>query len=189
MLSKSELRRSLRKSRQDASEYKFFWSDSLLEQCFLFFQPGMVAASYRALGSEVDPSPLDELAENCGCLLALPFLESRSSEMEFRAWNRADPLEQASFGFEQPMPSSSRLTPHVIIVPLTGFDANLNRLGQGAGHYDRYFSSNDSALRLGLAWECQRIAALPVDPWDQPLDALLTENGLISAVHSRISLS
>ncbi len=159
----------------------------MLDACIPILKFGQIVASYRALGSEVDPSPLDELAENCGCRLALPHLGSRDADMDFRAWNRRDSLEQASFGFEQPVPSTPHVIPDLVIVPLTGFDDTLNRLGQGAGHYDKYFSSNSKALRIGLAWECQRTPALPVDPWDVPLDALLTENGLIIAANSRIN--
>ena len=31
---------------------------------------------------------------------------------------------------------------------------------------------------VGIAYECQRVDALPHEPWDMPLDAVLTERQL-----------
>ena len=56
------------------------------------------------------------------------------------------------------------------------------RLGQGAGHYDRAIA-NLRAIKpvfvLGLAYAGQEVDALPMEPHDQRLDAILTETGYI----------
>ena len=54
------------------------------------------------------------------------------------------------------------------------------RLGQGAGHYDRALSLLDSAFIVGIAWSAQEAPLLPADPWDIPLNAVLTEKAWIS---------
>jgi len=30
-------------------------------------------------------------------------------------------------------------------------------------------------VKIGLAWSCQQVDALPVEPWDVPLDVIVTE--------------
>jgi 5-formyltetrahydrofolate cyclo-ligase len=67
----------------------------------------------------------------------------------------------------------------VVILPLLGFDAKGHRLGQGGGYYDRALSRcTFRPYRLGLAYAQQQLACLPAEPWDQALDAVLTEQGL-----------
>jgi 5-formyltetrahydrofolate cyclo-ligase len=53
------------------------------------------------------------------------------------------------------------------------------RLGQGAGHYDRALSVLDNCTSIGVAWSVQQANILPTDPWDVPLDAVLTERSWI----------
>ena len=55
----------------------------------------------------------------------------------------------------------------------------MGRLGQGGGYYDRSFARHETALRIGLAWSVQQVEHVPVDPWDLPLHAVLTETSLI----------
>jgi 5-formyltetrahydrofolate cyclo-ligase len=71
----------------------------------------------------------------------------------------------------------------VILMPLVAFDGQGNRLGMGAGYYDRTlaFLRHRRHWRkpriIGLAYEFQRMPALPAEPWDVPLDGIITEAG------------
>jgi len=69
-----------------------------------------------------------------------------------------------------------------VLVPLVAFDDAGNRLGMGAGYYDRSFAFRRAApsppLLVGVGYEFQRVPALAAQPWDVPLDAVLTERGL-----------
>ncbi|RYY12360.1 MAG: 5-formyltetrahydrofolate cyclo-ligase, partial [Alphaproteobacteria bacterium] len=84
------------------------------------------------------------------------------------------------FGLSQPHPDSPALTPDIILAPLLAFDAKLDRLGQGAGYYDRAFATFPDARRIGVAWSVQQVDTLPTDAWDMPLHAIITENGWIA---------
>jgi 5-formyltetrahydrofolate cyclo-ligase len=72
----------------------------------------------------------------------------------------------------------------VLFIPLVGFDARGNRLGMGGGFYDAslaYLGARRAwrkPYRVGVAFECQKVDALPADPWDVPLDAVVTEKRL-----------
>jgi 5-formyltetrahydrofolate cyclo-ligase len=68
-------------------------------------------------------------------------------------------------------------------MPLVGFDPRGNRIGMGKGYYDRALSFRrrqqhwKTPRLVGLAFECQRVDALPARAHDVPLDALVTEAG------------
>jgi 5-formyltetrahydrofolate cyclo-ligase len=131
-----------------------------------------VIGTYRPMGGEPDPAPV---AAAFGCPTALPFLAELGALMQFRRWGAGDPLVRASWGGEQPDTSAALETPDLILVPLVAFDAAFHRIGQGGGHYDRYLAAHPSALRVGIAWDFQQIDAIKPQPWDMPLDAVLTE--------------
>lgn len=65
-----------------------------------------------------------------------------------------------------------------IIVPVLGFDEAGNRLGMGGGWYDRFLAGQAKALKIGLAFECQKVSLLPTETHDQPLDVIVTETAI-----------
>ena len=144
-------------------------------------------AGYVRFGCEVCPQHLLEMAAARGIALALPHIGARGTAMTFKTWQVDQPLYQASFGFLQPAQDNDEAAPDTILVPLVGFDRQMNRLGQGAGHYDRIFPLFPNALRIGLGWSCQEIETLPADPWDVPLDGVLTEKEWVVGPKSRIA--
>ena len=95
--------------------------------------------------------------------------------MRFLAWAEGTALVAGPFGLRQPPADAAALAPDLILTPLLAFDAKLDRLGQGAGYYDRAFAQFPDARRIGVAWDVQRVDALPVDAWDMPLHAIVTE--------------
>ncbi|MES2753056.1 MAG: 5-formyltetrahydrofolate cyclo-ligase [Pseudomonadota bacterium] len=138
---------------------------------------GLTIASYVPIGSEADPALLARAAVAAGCQIALPHVTSREEPLRFLAWDTEAALAAGPFGLSQPTADAAELHPDLILTPLVGFDAARNRLGQGAGHYDRAFEHFPDAYRIGVAWSVQEVAALPADPWDVPLHAVLTEEG------------
>lgn len=142
--------------------------------------PGKILAGYVAVGSEADPSRLLREAESLGCTIVLPHVTSRSAPMRFLRHAADAPLAQGPFGLMQPPEAAEPLRPDMAIVPLIAFDERLFRLGQGAGHYDRALSLLDNCMTIGLAWSIQQADTLPADPWDIPMDAILTERSWIS---------
>ena len=139
---------------------------------------GTVVASYMPIGSEADPAMLAAAAAERGCRLALPYVVDRASPIRFIAWHGEEALTDGPFGLRQPE-SGEEVAPDVILTPLIGFDARLNRLGQGAAHYDRAFARYPDAWRVGVAWSVQQVPAIPTDIWDVPLQAVITEEGML----------
>ena len=139
-------------------------------------RPGMMVATYAPLGSETDPAPLAAAALAAGCRLALPQVVDRATPLRFLRWDGAAPLAVGPYGLRNPQSDWPEVAPDVILTPLVAFDGALNRLGQGAGHYDRAFAAHPDAWRIGVAWSVQRVEALPTDAWDVPLHHIVTEH-------------
>lgn len=142
--------------------------------------PGLVVASYRPIGGEADPAPLERAALDAGCRLALPHVVSRAAPIRFLAIDPATPLAPGPFGLANPPVTAPEVAPDIVLVPLVAFDAAGRRLGQGAGHYDRALAALPHAWRLGVAWAVQQVDALAADSWDVPLHAITTERGLVT---------
>ena len=71
--------------------------------------------------------------------------------------------------------------PEVMIVPLLAWDARGFRLGYGGGFYDRTLQglrAKGPVLAVGFAYAAQEVAEVPIDEFDQRLDAMVTEKGV-----------
>ena len=71
----------------------------------------------------------------------------------------------------------------VIICPLVAVDLNGNRMGMGGGFYDTtlgksYRAGVKKPLKIGWCYDFQVVGQLARQPWDVPLDGLITPNGL-----------
>ena len=142
---------------------------------------GLTVASYVPMGGEADPSPLARAAVEAGCEIVLPHVTGPKPPLRFLAWDTEAALIAGPFGLHQPAETVDDRAPDIILTPLVAFDAALNRLGQGAGHYDRAFAAFPDAWRIGVAWSIQQVDALPADPWDVSLHAIATEQDWILA--------
>ena len=101
--------------------------------------------------------------------------------MDFYEWSTREILKISKQGIPEPI-RKKKVYPKVLIVPLVGFDKNKFRLGYGGGFYDRYISrvlKFKKILTIGLAFSFQELKKVPKDKYDQKLDLILTNNGLI----------
>lgn len=139
----------------------------------------LTVASYAPMGGEADPAPFARAAVDAGAGLALPHVVDRATPLRFLAWDgrRHAP---GPFGLRNPPGDAPEVAPDLILTPLVGFDRKGNRIGQGAGHYDRAFARFPEAIRIGIAWSVQELPPLAPDPWDVPLHAVATEQEWIS---------
>lgn len=141
---------------------------------------GCVAA-YLPVGAEADPSAFLAYAASTDKRTVLPFVAGQAVPMRFLLWTAGDPLVAGPLGLMQPdRARAAEADPDLILAPLLGFDRRLHRLGQGAAFYDRAFARFPDALRVGIAWSAQEVEFVPDDPWDVPLDAVLTEREWIA---------
>lgn len=186
MTSKAELRQQLKAARK---AHVAALPETILG--LLFRQPpapllkqipeGATIGLYRATPVEAPASRYAAHFLEAGHRIALPRFADRAGAMEFAVWS--DPfgdsdLEPGPYGLLQPGPEADTVVPEVLFVPLVGFTADCQRLGQGGGHYDRWLADQPDTLTIGLAWDCQLCDSLPLEPHDVPLRAVVTPTRL-----------
>ena len=171
MIDKQHLRVHLRAARAGATRRPILVPRGFLDRLV----PGLVLASYIPVGGEADPAPLARAALALGCTLALPHVIDRATPLRFLHWAEGSALVEGPFGLRQPAAHHAEMEPAIILTPLLGFDRSGNRIGQGAGHYDRAFAAHPNAWRVGIALEIQEVPLLTPDPWDMPLHAIATD--------------
>lgn len=136
---------------------------------------------YWPIRSEIDPLPVmreqAQAREVC-----LPVTHGIGAPLTFRRWTEGAEMQADGFGVATPV-RDDLVTPRVLVVPLLAFDDRCHRLGYGAGYYDRTLEQLREAgpvMAIGLAYSAQRAdTLLPIEPTDQPLDAIVTEAGII----------
>jgi 5-formyltetrahydrofolate cyclo-ligase len=147
------------------------------------FDPGSVIAGYLPIRSEPDLRPLLARLRARGARLCLPVVLDRQT-IAFRAFEREAALVDTGFGTSGPGPEAEVLDPDLLLMPLSAFDPGGNRLGYGAGHYDRAIArlraKGKRPRLIGAAFACQEAQALPAEPHDVALEMILTEQGLRS---------
>ena len=156
------------------------YSIGLAERALLAldFSPSAIVAGYAAIRDEADPAPLLEHLHQAGAVCALPAVEAPAKPLTFRRWQPGDRLEAGSFGVPEPLAAAPTLRPEIILVPLLAFDRQGGRVGYGAGYYDRTLAAlrrDGPVLAIGLAFSVQEVPAVPLDPFDQSLDWVITE--------------
>ncbi|MDD2878041.1 MAG: 5-formyltetrahydrofolate cyclo-ligase [Acidiphilium sp.] len=138
---------------------------------------GAVVSGFWPIGDEIDVRPLLQALHARGHVVGLPETLKRGLPLVFRRWRDGEFLHAGRFGTSHPL--GETIVPDFILVPLLAFDRRGNRLGYGAGYYDRTLAGLSGAFRLGCAYAAQEIAEVPAGSFDQRLDAIATENGII----------
>jgi 5-formyltetrahydrofolate cyclo-ligase len=140
--------------------------------------PGAVVACFWPLPGEIDIRPLLHALDARGHAVLLPVTPRRGLPLDFRRWRPGDVMAPGRFG--TPMPIGAAMLPTLLLVPLLAFDLRGNRLGYGAGYYDRTLAALPGVRTLGCAFAAQELDSVPVGPHDVRLDAIATENGVIT---------
>ena len=101
--------------------------------------------------------------------------------MDFYEWSYKDPLKISKRGIPEPI-MKKKIFPDVLIVPIVGFDKKKFRLGYGGGFYDRYISKIlklKKIVTIGFAFSFQQLKKIPTNEFDQKLNFILTNKGII----------
>ncbi len=149
---------------------------------FAVEQDTKIAAAYWSINDEASTFPLlDKLAAH-GVATALPVMVGRGAPLLFRLWTKGAPLAEAKWGIQEPR-DGAEVFPDLLFVPLAGFDRRGNRLGYGAGFYDRTLKrlrAMRPVIAVGLAYGVQELPEIPSEPYDEKLDYVLTEREWIA---------
>ncbi len=149
--------------------------------------PGSIVAGFWPIRSEVDARPLLAALRTKGARIALPVVIDKTT-IVFRQLIQGADLVKTGFGTVGPAEDAQVLDPHLLLVPLSAFDPTGGRMGYGAGFYDRAIEKlRMKGVRpdlVGLAFACQRVDKVPMEPHDQPLELIITEEGVVRSLSS-----
>ena len=142
---------------------------------------GATIGLYAATADEAPAQSYGRFFHEAGHRVALPWFAAREAAMTFRTW--ASPhvdalLERGPYGMAQPFGDAEEVAPDLLFVPLIGFTANGQRLGQGGGHYDHWLADHPEVPAIGLAWDAQLVDHLPLETHDRSLRAVVTPTRL-----------
>lgn len=138
---------------------------------------GKALSGYMAMRTEVDP--MAAMAAHQGPV-GVPVIVAKGEPLRFREWSPGCALVEGAFKAMIPA-EGAWIEPEVLIVPLVGFDARGYRLGYGGGFYDRTLAmlrAKRPTVAVGFAFAAQELPEVPIDAYDQKLDAIVTERGL-----------
>ncbi|PCI18578.1 MAG: 5-formyltetrahydrofolate cyclo-ligase [Piscirickettsiaceae bacterium] len=182
----SNLRRSLRQSRLQLPETTRQRLDSLINQNIirsgvLLRRPNI--ASYMAHNGEPCVNAFINTCSRQGVRHYLPVL-TKNQSLYFSRYTWGDGIRYNQFNIEEPISKNTISCRFLsaILLPLLGFDQQGNRLGMGGGYYDRTLSFSaipsckKSPLLIGIAYNMQEVSSITTQPWDIPLDAVITEH-------------
>lgn len=136
-------------------------------------------AVFWSIGTEPSTFPLLANLARQGVATALPVMQGRDAPLLFRLWKESEPLAEVKWGIKEPLPSAREMLPDLLFVPLVAYDRAGNRLGYGAGYYDRTLAklrATKTITAVGVAFCIQEMAEIPVEAYDEKLDYVLTDH-------------
>jgi 5-formyltetrahydrofolate cyclo-ligase len=128
---------------------------------------------------EVDLRALDESLRARGVEIAYPSIEP-SGEMTFRNATVAE-LAEDPLGFRcAPASAPEPSALDAIVIPALALDGSGNRLGYGAGFYDRALPRFAPTKKIGVVYDFQLLVEVPVSPTDVAMDYVVTDARILT---------
>ena len=134
------------------------------------------------LPGEVDLRPLAEALRARGATIALPAVAGGRT-LVHRRYLGAAHLVPGRWGTSEPGPDAPAIRPDeidVVVVPGLAFGRDGGRLGAGGGYYDTFLAGTGAA-RLGVCPGWALVDAVPTEPHDARMDAVVTEAAVVRA--------
>lgn len=187
MLNKSDIRKTIRDHRKKLS-FEETQSASQIISEKIFQHPAFLnskkIALYISHENEIDVRLILNRALELKKSIYLPVL-SDENELAFYLINPSTQFIKNKFCIDEPAISNQTpISPtelDLMLIPMVAFDAQCNRLGRGAGYYDRalQFTKNLSRdvrpVLIGVAYEFQRVNQIVPEEWDVKMDFVVTE--------------
>jgi 5-formyltetrahydrofolate cyclo-ligase len=142
----------------------------------------LVIGAYMPIRTEISPLMAMKKIWQRGYKICVPVVVKDGAPLKFLEWTPETKMVSGAFGAQIPE-KSNFLIPDVIITPLAAFDTNGYRLGYGGGFYDRSFeeiSNLKKIVAVGFAYSAQEVLLVPREATDYKLDAIITEQGILS---------
>jgi 5-formyltetrahydrofolate cyclo-ligase len=153
-----------------------------MDRHLLYGFPGLcrgVVAFCWPIRNEYDARHLMRRLRQQGATAALPVVAAPKAPLLFREWHPGVEMEIGKLDIPYPK-AGVGLTPDSVLLPMNGFDRQGYRLGYGGGFFDRTLESlrERKPLVIGVSFELAAIDSIRPQPWDIPMDYVVTERGV-----------
>jgi 5-formyltetrahydrofolate cyclo-ligase len=184
MISKTALREQLKNQRDELSKKECRErSASILENLVTlpdFFRADVVHTYISSKKNEVDTHELIRMLLKQKKRVVAPISEKTTKQMKHSELLSLSELVGGAYGvleprMYRPVPLSEL---QVVIVPALAVDKKGNRLGFGAGFYDRFLHGVRLPI-ISLAYDFQVVNDVPQESTDVPVSFIVTENEII----------
>ena len=179
---KSKIRKKILKIRQNKNKgkisIKFIKIYNLLKNITNLKKK--IVGGYYPINYEIDDLKILKEFEKKNIKISLPVIKKNFS-MKFIQCSLKDPFKINAYGIPEPI-KGKIVKPDILLIPLVAFDKKLNRLGYGAGFYDRIIKSlkkNKKLITIGLAFDFQKVYFIPISKYDQKLDFIVTNKKIL----------
>ncbi|EPX81206.1 5-formyltetrahydrofolate cyclo-ligase [Litoreibacter arenae] len=147
---------------------------------------GRPLSGFLPIRTEIDPVPVMAAMAAWGPV-CVPVIKGKGQPLEFHRWEPGCEMVDGGFGTFVPA-KADVVVPQVLIVPLLAFDRAGGRLGYGGGFYDRTLEQlrkTREVIAIGYAFAAQETQDLPLEATDQPLDLIVTDEGVLQPQDNR----
>ncbi len=163
-------------------EVRLFKSRIIFEKVIALpvFKNARTILCYASFRGEVDTLALMQRAMELKKRVALPLMRKEEQQIVPMLIKSLTELKPGAYGIQEPPDvPQNRLGADeldLVVVPGVAFDRQNNRLGRGAGYYDRFLSDLPAAIpTVGLAYDLQVVDALyGIEPHDRPVALVIT---------------
>ncbi len=140
--------------------------------------------AYWPIKGEFDPLPAlyrwsEGAADGSPRRIGLPVADRSTNSLRFHVWYPGCETELDAYDIPKPK-GTDEFLPQMLVVPCLGFGPGGARLGYGGGFFDRTLRAlTPRPVTVGVSFTHGFLPFLRSSPNDLPLDALLTEDGVM----------
>jgi 5-formyltetrahydrofolate cyclo-ligase len=148
---------------------------------WLVRRPETTIGAYWPIKGEFDPLPaLYRWSEaHPDRRIGLPVVDRDHGTLTFRVWYPGCPMEEDAYGIPKPKDTET-FEPQLMILPCLGYGPCGLRLGYGGGFMDRTLAQlQPRPATAGVGYGHGFLPFLKAEPTDVPVDAMLTEDGVV----------
>jgi 5-formyltetrahydrofolate cyclo-ligase len=185
---KSEIRRETLARRNALSDEDRSQQSKAIMEClfdFANFLEARIVLFYVNADSEVATEAMIDRALAYGKIVAVPWVDQKERQiLPLKIDNLDQDVRPGYRGIREPIPQRCKAIPvknvDLAIIPGVAFDERGGRIGHGTGYYDKFIPMLDVTTRkVALAYECQIVPQIPMEPHDRYIDIIITEKRII----------
>lgn len=181
-MDKKNIRKKIIAKRKSIANSKYQYASKVITHKLLSLNAYTNAQQiglYMAINNEIDLKKIWQNAQQNAKNCYFPRIKNTDKMQFYKACN-PDQFTKNQWGILEPFAiPENYIEPNaldIIIIPMVAFDNYGNRIGMGAGYYDKALQNCVQTILIGVGYEFQKITKINAETWDVKLDIIVTED-------------